>query len=208
MIAPRPCHASFAVARALSLVDKGGQYVLGTGNYKPQGVVDLPWSARESDGLIGCDCAGLIVWAYKVPRHRLGYNHGGGYDVEDDLNCNSMLGDAMGAHDLFTLAEGMPQPGDVIAYPSFYLYDSYGRPLLSDGKPMHWIGHTCIVVSSGRVGSWDPAHPRHDLLDVVQVRGPDRRAPAAIQTDGSIWMHHDETWPKPQHRSYLLRAVA
>ncbi len=149
---------------------------------------------------MGCDCAGLVVWAYKVRRHRPGYNKGGMFDVEDDANCNSMLGDAMGTRDLFELASGDPRPGDVIAYPSFWLHDEHG-------KRLHFIGHTCVVIGVSRLRGWDPKMPRYDQLDVVQVKGPDGRAPAAIATDGSIWSHHDAQWPRPEHRSYLLRAL-
>lgn len=212
MAIPRPCKASIAVERALSLVGQEGQYVLGTGGYRPYettaGIIDHPWTTRETDGLAGCDCAGLVVWAYQVPRHRPGYNKGGKYDVEDDLNCNSMLGDAMGGKDLFTLATDKPLPGDVIAYPSFYLYDSYGHRMLHNAAPLHWIGHTAIVVSSERVTSWNWTAPKWYELDVAQCKGPDGRKPAIVRTDGSIWSQHDANWPKPIHRSWLMRAIA
>lgn len=206
----RPCSAAEAVQRALSIVGKSGQYVLGTGDYRPRVIggrlVDTPWTERD-DGLIGCDCAGLIVWCYKLRRHRPGYNRGGRFDVSDDLNCNSMLGDAMGAGELFEIATGDPRPGDVIAYPSFYLYDAGGNKLRrEDGSAMHWIGHTCIVIGTGRVTNWDWMRPAWHLLDVAQCKGPDGRRPGVIATDGSIWSHHDSVWPKADHRSYLLRA--
>lgn len=212
MALPRPTTATEAAYRAHSIAGAGGQYVLGTGNYSPEiipgGVRDLPWTKRESDGLVGCDCAGLVVWAYKVRRHRPGYNKGGRFDVEDDLNCNSMLGDAMGAQDLFTLVDsGLPQVGDVIAYPSFYLYDSYGHRMLHNGSPLHWIGHTCIVTDTGRVDHWDWKRPAWYQLDVAQCKGPDERAPGVVLTDGSIWSHHDSVWPKPEHRSWLIRGI-
>lgn len=209
----RPCSATEAVARARSIIGKGGQYALGTGDYRPRVIngssIDVPWTERESDHTIGCDCAGLICWAYCIRRHRPGYNstHGQRYDVIDDVNCNSMLGDAMGAMELFQLATDAPQPGDVVAYPSFYLHDSYGRPLLHDGQPLHFIGHTGLVIGVSRVSAWDWNHPRFELLDIAQCRGPDGRAPGVLATDGSIWAHHNDVWPKPEHRAYLLRAV-
>lgn len=208
----RPASADEAVTRAKSIVGKGGQYVLGTGDYRPRVIaaklIDQPWSTR-SDGLIGSDCAGFVVWCYKLRRHRPGYNAGGKFGVEDDLNCNSMLGDAMGRQELFETVTGDPRPGDVIAYPSFYLYDVDGNRLRrEDGSLLHWIGHTSIVIGTGRVTNWDPVLPPWHLLDVAQCKGPEGRKPGVIATDGSIWSHHDHMWPKPQHRSYLLRAKA
>lgn len=209
---PRPCSATEAVARALSLVQRGdGEYRLGTGDYRPRTVggklIDLPYTTRD-DSKMGCDCAGVICWCYKLVRHRPGYNVGGPYNVEEHMNCNSMLGDAMRGNDVFKIVADDPRPGDVIAYPSFFLYDQDGKRLKGDdGNDMHWIGHTAIVVGVSRIPRWDVHHPRWDLLDVVQVKGPDGRSPAALATDGSIWMHHDEQWPKAQHRSWLMRAI-
>lgn len=209
-IGARPASAAEAVERATRVIGKGGQYVLGTGDYRPRSVaarlIDTPWTER-SDGLIGCDCAGLVTWAYKLRRHRPGYNARGRFGVEDDINCNSMLGDAMGAQDLFETVLGDPRPGDVIAYPSFYLYGPDGKRLRrEDGSEMHWIGHTCIVIGTSRVTNWDPVTPAWHALDVAQCKGPEGRRPAVLATDGSIWSHHDTVWPKAQHRSYLLRA--
>jgi hypothetical protein len=42
----------------------------------------------------------------------------------------------------------------------------------------------------------------------VQCRGPNGKRPGIVATDGSIWDHHDALWPKPEHRSVLLRMVA
>ncbi len=70
MSAPRPCSATEAVWRALSLVDNGGMYVLGTGDYLGENLP--PWTSRGP--LIGSDCAGFAMsWCYKLPRHRKGY---------------------------------------------------------------------------------------------------------------------------------------
>jgi hypothetical protein len=212
MTDPRPASPAEAVQRAIRLLSAGGCYALGTGDYRPRtlaGVLtDQPWTERERDHLIGCDCAGLICWAYKLERHRPGYNRGGEYDVEDDLNSNSFLGDAMGARDLFTLVADSPRLGDVIAYPSFYLYDDQGKRLQHDGQDLHWIGHVALVVGISRYTDWRPDAPQFSQLDIVQVKGPDRRAPAAVATDGSVFDHHNAQWPKEKHRAWLLRAVA
>lgn len=197
MTDPRPCPASVAVARALALVGQPGAYQLGTGNYN--GVPDIPWTERERDHAIGCDCAGFAIsWCYKLRRHRPGYNKGGAFDVEDDINVNSILGDATSKQpDLFGLVQSTPQPGDLLCYPTFRL------PTV----PMPFIGHVGIVIGTTRLTGWDPGSPRYDLLDVAQCKGPDGRSPAVIATDGSIWMHHAEVWPKPEHTVYLVRAI-
>lgn len=206
MTGAAPCSPAEAVQRALSIIGKGGQYVLGTGDYRPHDApdpsrplaTDLPWTQRERDGLIGSDCAGFAIsWCYKLRRHRPGYNKGGKFDVEDDINNNAILGDAFGARECFELAAGMPLPGDLLVYPTFRLAS----------VPQPFIGHVGICVSAAKVTSWDAAAPRYDLLDVAQCRGPDRRSPAVLLTDGSIWQHHRDQWEKPEQTVYLLRAV-
>lgn len=212
--ASRPCSATEAVERARSIVGHGGEYQLGTGDYRPHvvanAIVDLPWTTSAS-GHLGSDCAGFALsWTYKLKRHRDGYNHGGGFGgTESWINCNSALGDASGPCELFTFATGDPLPGDCIAYPSFYLYGPDGKPLKhEDGSPLHWIGHVCIVIGVDRVRAWNPDKPAWHQLDVAQCHGPDGFTPGVVATDGSIWSHHDAKWPKPSHRSYLLRSVA
>lgn len=188
-----------------------GEYELGTGDYRPRVIgtylIDVPWT--DAGDKRGSDCAGFAIsWCYKLRRHRPGFNKGGGFDVEDDLNCNSVLGDAMGARECFELATGVPKPGDLLVYPSFYLYDASGAKLRDEaGHVRQWIGHVGIVVNNKRVTMWDSKHPRYDLLDVAQCRGPNGRKPGILLTDGSIWLHHAEVWPKPQHTVYVVRVL-
>lgn len=200
---PRPTSAAEAVLRARRIANVGGQYVLGTGDYRPvtlAGIVrDVPWTTNQ-DGT-GSDCAGFVVWCYKLQRHRVGFNHGDWSSVADDLNCNSMLEDAQHTADLFELVVGRPIPGDMLVYPTFSL-------TLADGSVKRFIGHICIVVDNKRAPEdWDADHPPYHMLDVAQCKGPNYRAPGVVLTDGSIWSHHDATWPKAQHRSYVIRAV-
>lgn len=196
---PAPCSADEAVSRAQALlVDPSNRqigYQLGTGDYRP-GATDLPWTQAEN-GLFGCDCAGFVVWCFKLPRHRPGYNRGGKFDVEDDLNTNSMLGDAFGARELFAPVDGVPLPGDIIAYPTFRLR-SHDDP----SKLLTFIGHTGQVIGVSR---WDGS--TYGSLDIVQVHGPNGRMPAAVATDGAVFDRHNATWPKPEHRASLLRAI-
>jgi hypothetical protein len=206
MIEPRPTSASVAVQRALSLLRHPSNattgYALGTGDYRPLtlglNLIDLPWTLHGDTK--GSDCAGFVVWCLKLPRHRPGFNHGNPsgideYDVQDDLNSGSFLGDAFGEHDVFTVVSDAPQPGDVLAYPTIRL------------NRLVFIGHTAIVVDTSRV-IWSTGWTAYHELDIVQVCGPNGRMPAAVRTDGSVFQRHSEQWPKEHHRAWLLRMVA
>jgi hypothetical protein len=193
--------AEQAVARALSLVGKGGRYELGTGDYRPQpnhdGTIDdLPWTSNG--GPLGSDCVGFAInWCYGIRRHRPGFNHrsAGDFDVEDDINCNSAIGDADTDRDLFERVY-TPAPGVLLTYPTIHL----------PGHPP-FCGHVGIVTSVARCAEWDATAPNYELLDVAQCCGPNGRAPAVIATDGAVWASHDRLWPKPQHRTVMLRVL-
>lgn len=194
---PRPCSAAEAVARALSLVGKGGSYVLGTGDYTPirgnEPIRDEPWTYR--DGIKGSDCAGFALsWCYRIKRHRPGYNRGSWATVTDDLNCNSAIEDAEHGRELFELVTGPIQPGDLLTYPTFK------AGIL--GK--RFIGHVGIVTGVSR---WNGQPGRYDLLDVAQCCGPNGRSPAVLATDGHVWAHHDAVWPQPSRQTRVLRAI-
>lgn len=182
MTGPRPLHdADRAVAHALALVGRG-VYQLGSGDISSSG--DDPR-----------DCFGFAVnELYGIPRHRPGFNVGSWATVSDDLNCNSAIEDADHAGELFERLS-TPMPGALIAYPTIRLA----------GHPDPWIGHVGIVVGVSHCTAWDPARPRYDLLDVVQCHGPNGQRPGIVRTDGSIWTHHDTLWPKPEHRTAMLR---
>jgi hypothetical protein len=198
---PRPCSSVEAVARALSIVGKGGQYVLGTGDYRPRVVqgqlIDTPWTEHDS-GMVGCDCAGFAIsWCYKLRRHRPGYNSGPWATVTDDMNNNSVLEDAEHTQDLAEIVT-TPAPGVLLIYPTITLPDHPG---------MRWIGHVGIVTSVRRCSEWDNATPDYSLLDVAQCMGPNGRRPGVVSTDGAIWSHHDSLWGKPEHRTRMARML-
>ena len=180
---PRPLHdAATAVALARGAVGTG-VYQLGTGD------MDMTSGGPS-------DCFGFAYcWCYGVLRHRQGFNRGPWATVEDDLNCNSAIEDAAHAGELFEQVF-TPAPGILLAYPTIYL----------KGHPP-FIGHIGIVVSVQRCLEWDHGRPSYSLLDVVQCHGPNGRRPGIVASDGSVWDHHDAQWPKPEHRTKMLRAL-
>lgn len=205
-----PCSRQEAVSRALLVAaERSGQYLLGTGDYRT-GLVDRPWTP-DGHGNQGSDCAGFaICYAWKLRRHRPGYNHGPWADVEDDVNCNSCAGDADHMQQLaipheltprpdarpgIEYAEGPVLPGDLLMYPTIRLQSPHG--------PLTFIGHVGMVAEV--TPSFDVAKRNYGALRVVQCHGPDGFKPGAVLTDGSIWQNHDENWPKPEHRTRIIR---
>lgn len=195
------CDAIDAVCRARSIVGRGGQYLLGTGDYRPTPAAvfavatDLPWTLLGNQ--MGSDCAGFaICWAWKLRRHRPGFNIGPWATVSDDINCNSAIEDAQHKQELFTIAPvGDVKPGDLLAYPTFTLKDS-------SGLVHQFIGHVGLVekVPAG----WNPTHS-YMALTILQCHGPNGFTPGVVRTDGSIWAHHDLIWPKEEHRVHVVR---
>jgi hypothetical protein len=184
--AGRPCSPIAAVTVAKSLVGHM-TYWLGEGD------CDTPATGKS-------DCFGFAFdRCYGVRRHRMGFNRGSWASVSDDLNCNSAIEDADHARELFVRAR-RPELGDLLAYPTFTVLDD-------KGIPHRFIGHIAIVTGVSRVLEWDAARPQWHLLDVAQCKGPNGRTPGVLATDGAIWDEHDRVWPKPEHRSVLLRVV-
>lgn len=194
MTGPRPLRtADEAVARALALVDRG-VYELGTG--------DLPSTGddtRDCFGFAVCEC-------YGIKRHRPGFN-GGWYEapstehpqgrspsVTDDLNCNSAIDDADHHGDLFERVT-TPFPGALILYPTIRL-QGHARP---------WIGHVKLVTSVSRCCEWNHDAPDWSLLDTVECAGPNGRRPGIVAGTGATMAAHDRIWPKPEHRTVMLR---
>src|SRR6266404_8046742 len=97
------CTAKEAVARGQAIVKAGGgQYGLGSGNYHPVPYAlpmtngDVPWTNSPDPLHPGpaSDCAGFaICYAWKIVRHRPGFNAGFWASVEDDVNVNSAIED-------------------------------------------------------------------------------------------------------------------
>lgn len=180
---PRPKFtAAQAVAQARALVGRG-VYQLGTGDIDSHG--DDP---RDCFGFAACELFG-------IKRHRPGFNHGPWATVEDDLNCNSAIEDADHHGELFERVQ-TPAPGILLAYPTIRLQGHV------------FIGHIGIVVGVSRCLEWDHDHPDYSLLDVVDCHGPNGRKPGIVLGNGTVWNRHDETRPKPEHRTAMLRVRA
>lgn len=187
-----------AVARASSMVNAGGQYKLGTGDYRPvihkslssgpTTLVDLPWTGAEQ----ASDCAGFaICWCWKLTRHRPGFNKGSWSTVEDDINVNSMMEDATHKKELAEGVVTVPRPGDLICYPTFYV----------KGVKNPFIGHVALI--EGVPAVWVPG--RYDTLAVIQCHGPNGFRPGVVRTDGSLFLHHDHVWPQPERQCRIVR---
>ena len=176
--------AEQAVNIAISLVNSG-TYQLGTGDY------DTPNGGQF-------DCFGFAFnKCYGIKRHRPGFNHGPWASVEDDLNCNSAIEDARHHRELFeeVIDRAQIKPGDLLAYPTFHLKSD-------DGVLHNYIGHIGIV---------EHVYPTYQKsrsfveLSIIQCHGPNGNKPGIVHTDGSVWAHHDSVWPKPEHRTVILR---
>lgn len=208
-IGPRPCSPTEAVARALRWVNSSGVYWLGAGDYHPSSAagapLDAPWTptppgakdpaGRDIAGAAASDCRFACGYCYRLPAHRPGFNVGSWATVADDLNYNSLIEDAEHHQEIAVPVTDAPQLGDVLCYPTIHL----------PGHPQPWIGHGSIVVGLDRAGGFDPSSPKFSLLDVVHCHGPAGVAPAITRSDGSVFDVHSERWPKPEHRSRLLR---
>jgi len=196
MTPPRPCSADEAVARALSLVGRGGAYELGGGDYHPAGGVDLPWT-QNGEGLLVCDCSRFaICWCYRLPGARPGFNAGSWATVSGHINPNSAIEDADHRRELFARA-ATPFLGALIMYPTIRLA----------GHADPWIGHVQIVTGLARCTEWDAAHPDWSLLDTAECKGPPGRSPGVVAGTGASMSAHDRDWPKPAHRTVMLRVL-
>lgn len=204
-----PCNAAEAVKRAQSMAYGAGQYWLGTGDYRPQTarceacgantrVIDIPWTGP----LAGSDCAGFaICWCWKLTRHRPGFAKGSPADpnvsdVDDDINCNSLIEDAEGAKtvSMFLAPTVAPRPGDLLVYPTL-------RFTKSDGKVLTFIGHVALIESVPV--AYTPGD--YSSLTVLQCHGPNGFKPGVVRTTGEVFELHDVTWPKPAHRTRVIR---
>lgn len=186
-----PCTADEAVKRGLdAFIRGGGIYWLGAGNFNPA-APDYPFTATKIDWASDCRFACCFCW--KLEAHQPGYNHGAWATVSDDLNYNSLLEDGEHARELCEVVDDTtehPKPGDIIAYPTIEL------------QGHTFIGHGALVIAVPT--DYRPDEGFHRLT-ILQVCGPNGRGPAILKTDGTVFDHHTATWPKPEHRTRLVR---
>lgn len=205
------CTAAEAIQRGLIVLNaKTGQYGYGAGDYvagktshwTPGQNGDVPWTPSPDPKFPGpaSDCAGFAIsYCWKLVRHRPGFNVGPWASVADDINVNSAIEDGQHKQELFvtlgragTPAENIPQPGDLICYPTFYL----------PGIVRPFIGHVALiedVPADYKIGEgWH-------RLTVLQCHGPDGFKPGVVSSDASHWDCHDHQWPKPEHRTVIVR---
>jgi hypothetical protein len=182
--------------RALSVIGTGGEYEMGGGDYRPSGGIDLPWTRNEAGRFVS-DCSGFAIsWCYMLRRHRPGFNRGWWSSVSDDVNPNSAIEDADHKSELFQRVY-TPCPGALLCYPTFHL----------EGHPLPWIGHVKIVTGITRCLEWDHDHPDWSLLDTAECMGPPGRRPGVVAGTGASLVEHDRKWPKPEHRTVMLRVL-
>lgn len=151
------------------------------------------------------DCAGVVVKAYDLRRHRPGFAHGAlpaawshFADVVDDINTNSMIKDALVARELFRFVpDSQPlEPGDLLAYPTIIIVDA-------DRTVHKFIGHVQMVEDpKGAVAGG----PYCDAW-ILHSHGPNGRSPAVTRNKAYVMDQHNHAWPKLEHKAWALRAT-
>ena len=191
-----PCSAEEAVNRMLSIEDNGGQYLLGSGDYSPT-APGVPWTTRN--GEIGSDCAGAAIsFAYRLRRHRPGFNHQPNATVSDDLNVDSICEDSdprRGGHLELGELVTIPAPGILLITPTIRIPE----------KSFTMMGHVRLIIDATR---WNPDAPRWADVVYLECRGPQHRKPGVVRNTGESVDQHDSVWPKWQHRAAMVRIRA
>ena len=191
-----PCSAAEAVNRMLSVEDAGGCYLLGGGDYSPLHP-GVPWTYH--DGRWGSDCAGAaICFAYRIKRHRPGFNDQPQATISDDLNVDSICEDADprrgGRLELGELVT-IPAPGVLLITPTIRLPE----------KNFHMMGHVRLIIDATK---WRPEAPRWADVVYLECRGPQLHTPGVTRNSGASVDQHDAAWPRWQHRAAMVRIRA
>ncbi len=175
---------------------RGGQYVLGTGTYDPLDP-SKPWTFR--DGMWGSDCAGAaIAFAYRLKRHRPGFNNQPKATVSDDLNVDSVLEDSDpirgGLQELGELTT-IPEPGILLITPTIRLPE----------RNFVMMGHVRLIIDATK---WNPRAPRWADVTYLECHGPNGHKPGVTRNNGASVDQHDAIWPKWNHRAATVRVRA
>jgi hypothetical protein len=193
-----PCGEAEAVQRMLELeASRRGQYVWGTGNYDPKHPELLGMTTNHS--LEGWDCAGAAVChAFRLFRHRPGFNRQPHATVDDDINVDSILEDADpdrgGLQELGELVT-IPAPGILLLTPTIRLPE----------KAFVQPGHVRLILDATR---WNPSAPKWADVTYLEVHGPNGHTPGCTRSTGESVDVHDKLWPKPMHRAAMVRVRA
>lgn len=193
-----PCSAEEALDRMLALeMSRKGCYVWGGGRYDPAAPLKLGMTAPN--GVEGWDCAGAAIsYAYRLFRHRPGFNRQPGASVTDDLNVDSILEDSDvrrgGALELGELVN-VPAPGILLITPTIRI----------PPKGFHEPGHVRMVLDASK---WKPEAPRWTDVVYLECCGPPGRAPGVIRNTGGSVDRWDAEWPAWNRRAALVRIRA
>jgi hypothetical protein len=180
----RPLPAMEAVGRMLLMVGQDMPYTLGTER----------------------DCAGVVLKAYGLTRHRPGFARGKlppdwskFADVEDDINTNSAIKDALINRELFRFVPdgALLAAGDLLAYPTIRIRD------VDDGELHEFIGHVQMILEPNGYRAGGP----YDKVQVMHSHGPNDRRPAVTIGYADVMDKHNAKWPKPHHKAWALRLV-
>lgn len=198
-----PCSEAEAVQRMLELeAGRRGQYAWGTGNYDPRHPELLGMTTNH--GLTGWDCAGAAVcYAFRLFRHRPGFNRQAHATIEDDLNVDSIIEDAdpaRGGHQELGEVVTAPAPGVLLLTPTITLPANERLP---DG--FHEPGHVRLILDAAR---WRPVRPKWADVTYLECHGPDRHVPGVTRNTGESVDKWDANWPKPMHRAVMVRVRA
>lgn len=183
-----PCSPEEAVARMVELeASRRGCYRWGAGHYDPARPDLL--GMTEVGGVLGWDCAGAAIsHAYRLTRHRPGFNRQPHATVEDDINVDSLLEDADpdrgGRQELGELVTE-PAPGVLILTPTIRI------PERNFVEP----GHVRMIVDCSRVHAWVSRLPLFAQVTYLECRGPDGRRPGVVRDSGESVDQHNAKWP-------------
>lgn len=193
-----PCSPEEAVQRMLELeASRKGQYVWGTGAYQPKHPELMGMTTNS--GLMGWDCAGAAIsYAYRLMRHRPGFNVQGHATVSDDINCDSVLEDADpargGMQELGEIVE-IPAPGVLLITPTIRI------PAKNFVEP----GHVRLIIDATH---WHPDVPLYENVIYLECHGPNGHTPGVTRSNGRSVDLHDQLWPRPLHRAAMVRIRA